>query len=185
MLAITKLKRILCRGIYEVLFSRLPNSMRPGGRFYRALRGWAVKNFIVSCGNDVNIEDHAQIPSRLTIGNHSGIGIRAVITGTTTIGENVMMGPDVAIYTHDHKHELNGLPFCLQGNEEERPVVIGSNVWIGTRCIILPGVHIGDNVVVGAGSVVTRDIPSGVVAAGNPARIVKELKHTGDARKNR
>lgn len=86
-----------------------------------------------------------------------------------------MMGPDVAIYTRNHKHELNGEPFCAQGYEERKPVVIGNNVWIGTRCIILPGVHIADHAVLGAGAVVTHDVPSGVVVAGNPAKIVKYL----------
>lgn len=65
---------------------------------------------------------------------------------------------------------------CNRGLEYALPVTIGHNVWIGAGVSILPGVMIGDNTVVGAGSVVTKDIPSNVLAVGNPCRVVKEIK---------
>ena len=168
----TKLYRIL----YEVMGKHLPATYTPlVGKLAKCIRYALAKGFADSIGQNVVIEKNARIASSLRIGAYSGIGINALIDAEVTIGEYVMMGPDVAIYTHNHKHELNGSPFCLQGYEERKPVVIGNNVWIGTRCVILPGVHIGDNVVVGAGSVVTKDIPSCVLAAGSPARVVKKL----------
>lgn len=166
----SKLHRIL----YELLGKHLPRTYTPlVGKAAKNIRYRLVKGFAESVGQDVVIEKNAVIPSSLRIGSHSGIGINAFIDGEVTLGDYVMMGPEVAIYTRNHQHRLDGIPFCLQGYEERQPVTIGSNVWIGTRCIILPGVRIGDNVVLGAGSVVTRDIPSDVVAAGNPARVVK------------
>ena len=89
------------------------------------------------------------------------------------IGDNTLIGPNTGIYTACHPIDYDKR---LEGKEFGKPISIGKNVWIGGSCIILPGVHIGDNSVIGAGSVVTKDIPSNVVAVGNPCKIIKELK---------
>jgi maltose O-acetyltransferase len=82
-----------------------------------------------------------------------------------------MVGPAVQIYTATHP--LNA---ALRRREEfAKPIEIGSDCWIGGGAIILPGVKIGDRTVIGAGSVVTRDVPGGVVAAGNPCRVIREI----------
>lgn len=87
-----------------------------------------------------------------------------------TIGDNCQMAPNVAIYTAGHPlHPVSRNSAYEYGVE----VTIGDNVWIGGNTVILPGVHIGSNTVIGAGSVVTRDIPDWVVAAGNPCKVVK------------
>ncbi len=89
-----------------------------------------------------------------------------------TIGDDCFIGPGVSIYTACHSTD----PQRRNSRQEwAEPVTIGDNVWIGGGAIILPGVTIGSNVTIGAGSVVTRDIPDGVVAAGNPCRIIKTL----------
>ncbi len=85
-----------------------------------------------------------------------------------TIGAGTQMGPAVQIYAADHPRDASER---RAGLEFGRPVHIGLNVWIGGGAIILPGVVIGDDAVIGAGSVVTRDIPAGATALGNPARI--------------
>ena len=88
------------------------------------------------------------------------------------IGSFTLLGPAVQIYTPMH-------PFNAQarrGNEYGKPVAIGSDVWVGGGAIILPGVTIGSRTVIGAGSVVTRDIPDDVVAAGNPCRVIRRLE---------
>ena len=88
------------------------------------------------------------------------------------VGDYTMFGPNVTIATADHPI----LPELRQkGLQYNMPVSIGKNCWIGAGAIILPGITIGDNVVVGAGSVVTKDIPSGVVAVGNPCRILRKV----------
>lgn len=88
------------------------------------------------------------------------------------IGNNALIGPAVQIYTA--MHPLNAEE-RQRGLEFAKPVAIGSNVWIGGGAIICPGVSIGDRAVIGAGSVVTRDIPGDVVAAGNPAKIIRKI----------
>lgn len=88
------------------------------------------------------------------------------------IGDNCFIGPNVSIYTACHPIEPEERNRAIEWAE---PVTIGDNVWIGGSVTICPGVKIGDNVVIGAGSTVTKDIPSNVVAAGNPARIIKRL----------
>jgi len=84
-----------------------------------------------------------------------------------------MMGPDVMILSRNHNYDKVDIPIKLQGNAEEQPVIIENDVWIGARVIILPGVHIGKGVVIGAGAVVAKDIPNYSITVGNPARVVR------------
>jgi maltose O-acetyltransferase len=92
-----------------------------------------------------------------------------------TIGNRVMLGPQVQIYTTNHALDADertkGTQYCA-------PVVIEDDCWIGGGVIILPGVHIGKSAVIGAGSLVNRDIPDGVVAVGNPVRILRDISST-------
>ena len=92
--------------------------------------------------------------------------------GKITIGENVLFGPNVSIYTAGHPIHPDSRN---SGYEYGIPVSIGDNVWIGGSCVILPGVKIGNDVVIGAGSVVTKDIPDNVCAAGNPCKVIREI----------
>lgn len=88
-----------------------------------------------------------------------------------TVGDYTLFGPAVQIYTPLHPFDAE-----LRRREEfGKPVAIGSDVWVGGGAIILPGVTIGSRAVIGAGSVVTRDVPDGVFAAGNPCRVIREL----------
>lgn len=89
-----------------------------------------------------------------------------------TIGSDVMFGPAVQIYTATHPmdHKLR-----RAGQEFAKPVAIGSDVWVGGCALILPGVTIGTRSVIGAGSVVTKDVPEGVFAAGNPCRVIRSI----------
>ena len=88
------------------------------------------------------------------------------------IGDNCLIAPQAGIYTAAHPLDA---AVRRSGLEYGRPVTIGNDVWIGGGARILPGVTLGDNVVVGAGAVVTKSFPSGVVIAGNPARVIKKL----------
>ena len=92
--------------------------------------------------------------------------------GKVRIGDNVMMGPNVAIYTAGHPLHPDSRN---SGYEYGIDISIGNNVWIGGNVCIMPGVNIGDNVVIGAGSVVTQDIPSNVIAVGVPCRVQREI----------
>lgn len=87
-------------------------------------------------------------------------------------GDNVFIGPNCGFYTSGHPLDYQTRN---KGLEYAKPIKVGNNVWIGGNVTVLPGVSIGDNVVIGAGSVVTKDIPSNVIAVGNPCRVIKEI----------
>lgn len=91
---------------------------------------------------------------------------------TITIGRQTQLGPAVQLYTATHPLDA---ATRAAGPELARPISIGSRVWIGGGAIVLPGVTIGDDTVVGAGSIVTRSLPSGVLAVGNPCRVVRRI----------
>lgn len=88
------------------------------------------------------------------------------------IGDNVMLGPAVQLYTATHPREASKRN---SGRELGFPLKIGSNAWLGGGVIVNPGVTVGEGAVIGAGSVVTKNIPPGVVAAGNPARVIRKI----------
>ena len=95
-------------------------------------------------------------------------GLVALDVAAITIGDDVQLGPNVQLLTPTHPVE----PEARRAKwESARPITIGDNVWLGGGAIVLPGVTIGADTVVGAGAVVTKDLPAGVVAAGNPARV--------------
>ena len=99
-------------------------------------------------------------------------GLVALDVVPITIGDSVQIGPNVQLLTPTHPVDPE---LRREGWEAGAPIVIGDNVWLGGGAIVLPGVTIGANTVVGAGAVVTRDLPSNVVAAGNPTRVVRQL----------
>lgn len=110
----------------------------------------------------------------LTVGARTFINfnLTALDVAAITIGDDVQIGPNVQLLTPTHPLEAEARRDKL---EAAQPITIGNNVWLGGGVIVLPGVNIGENTVVGAGSVVTRDLPANVVAVGNPARVIREL----------
>lgn len=116
-------------------------------------------------------------PVGLRIGNGTSIGSGAVISAAHSIivEEDVLMAQNVCIVDHIHKYADLGQPIKNQGIDKIAPVVIGRNTWIGQNVIILPGVSIGRHCVIGANSVVNRSIPDYSLAAGSPARVIKEI----------
>ncbi|CCK25122.1 sugar acetyltransferase [Streptomyces davaonensis JCM 4913] len=112
--------------------------------------------------------------SNITIGARTFVNfnLTALDVATITIGEDCQIGPNVQLLTPTHPLEPQPRRDKL---EAARPITIGNNVWLGGGVIVLPGVSIGDDSVIGAGSVVTKDLPAGVVAVGSPARVVRTL----------
>ena len=166
--------RFLSLLLYVLVLKHLPPTYYPGGAAIRALRYFFCKGLFKSCGRGVVIEPNAHIPfHKVEIGNNSGIGPNAVL-GAVRIGDNVMMARDVIVLSKNKVFESRIVPMCLQGDTEDNPVVIGDDVWIGARAIILPGVHIGRGAIVGAGAVVSGDVPEYAIVAGNPARIIRQ-----------
>lgn len=89
-----------------------------------------------------------------------------------TFGDHVFIAPNCGFYTAGHPLDAGQRN---QGLEYAYPIVIGNNVWIGAQVCVMPGVTIGDNTVIGGGSVVTKDIPANVIAVGNPCRVVRQI----------
>ncbi|MEJ8735548.1 sugar O-acetyltransferase [Mediterraneibacter sp. ICN-202921] len=87
-------------------------------------------------------------------------------------GDNVFIGPNCGFYTAGHPIDPQ---LRVKGLEYAKPITIGSNVWFGGNVVVMPGVMIGDDVIIGAGSVVTKDIPTGVIAVGNPCRVLRKI----------
>lgn len=157
--------------LYQITAAWLPIS--PHMKLAKRFRAFWAKVIIEYCGSNVNIEKHASFTPALKIGDNSGVGINCEMNGPVTIGNNVMMGPEVIIYTARHKHDRTDITMIEQGMDELLPVSIGNDVWIGRRVMILPGVHIGNGCVIGAGAVVVKDIPDYSIAVGVPARVVR------------
>ena len=111
---------------------------------------------------------------RTTIGDDffSNFNLTILDGGGVEIGDRVFIGPNVGIYTANHPTDVRRRE---KGYEWALPVKIGNKVWIGGGVTILPGVTIGDNTVIAAGSVVTKDIPANSLAVGNPCRVIREI----------
>lgn len=92
-----------------------------------------------------------------------------------TIEDDVMMGSGVHLYVNNHRFDSPDIPIIDQGHYVSEPVLLKKGCWLGANVIVLPGVTIGENSVVGAGSLVTKSIPAGVLAAGNPARVIRSI----------
>ena len=119
--------------------------------------------FYCSYGKNIHIDDCVYINFSCTIFDNN----------TVQIGDHVMIGPFVQIYTAAHPIQAEDR---IKGMETAEAIVIEENVWIGGAAIVLPGVRIGRKAVIGAGAVVTRDVPANTVVLGNPARVVKEIE---------
>jgi len=166
--------RSVCLGLYYLIARHLPASDMPYSFGAKHIRGFLCRRIFRSAGKNINIEQGAYFGSGkdIAIGNNSGIGLNCRVYGPLKIGDDVMMGPDVMIFTQNHKTERLDIPMRLQTAPKE-PVFIGDDVWIGARVIILPGKKVGKGVIIGAGTVVTKDIPDYAVVGGNPAKIIK------------
>lgn len=134
-------------------------------RLFGATKGTAtvVSPFVCDYGWNVRVGENFFI-------NAGGVMLDEA---AISFGDNVFIGPQCGFYTAIHPLDA---PRRNAGLEYARPIEIGSNVWIGGHVTVLPGVRIGDGAVIGAGSVVTRDIPPRVVAVGNPCRVIRQIE---------
>ncbi len=141
-----------------------------------AERSSILKNLLPNAGSGLWLQPpfYCDYGYNLNIGDKVFFNFNCVVldVAEVCIGSRTLIGPNVQIYTAthpmDHKERASGLEFA-------RPITIGEDVWIGGSAVICPGVSIGDRSVIGAGSVVTKDIPEDVFAAGNPCRVIRQL----------
>lgn len=161
--------------LYIAFIRFTPEVYRPYRFFFPWLRRQMVSLFLESCGKRVTVKHNADISPHIEIGDYSEFGTRCMIQSNTKIGNNVIMGPDVKIYSRNHRFSSLETPIQYQGKIQKN-TSIGNDVWIGANTVILPGVQIGDHAVIGAGSIVTKDVTPYAVMAGNPAEIIKMRK---------
>jgi maltose O-acetyltransferase len=166
--------------LYMALGKRLPSEGLP----FAALSSWVrvqlLKRWIFQkAGRNVDIADSVMFSGykSITGGDNFGFGkgCRVYAGGGIRIGSHVMIAPYVTLITSNHRYRTQ---YSSEGNYNEfKPIIIQDDVWIGERAIILPGVTIGRGAIVGAGAVVSRNVPEFAVVVGNPAQIVK-YRHT-------
>lgn len=191
----TEKEKMLNGAFYDTRDSelrRLSNHAKDLMRVYNSLpaENMELRNQIIRllfgfCGENARVNQ----PIWVDYGCNISLGVGSLInmnctlldTGRITIGDNTLIGPDVKIYTAIHPILADERIYTDEAGRlairtQTAPVVTGNNVWIGGGAIILPGVTIGDNTVIGAGSVVTKSIPANAVACGNPCAVKKIIE---------
>ncbi|MBN1816157.1 MAG: hypothetical protein JW828_02280 [Sedimentisphaerales bacterium] len=167
------------RSVYVLLYYciaiRLAGPGMPGGRIGHWFRARLARSLFKHCGSGVRIGQWARFGSgaQISLGKNSSIGRNCWLLGDVDIGDDVGIAPDVVVLSSNHNTEDITVPMNRQGQQASQPVHIGNDVWIGTRAILLPGVHIGEHSIIGAGSVVTKDVPAYAVVGGNPAKVIR------------
>jgi maltose O-acetyltransferase len=169
-----KKMRTLTQILYYGAAWFLPGAPVPGYRFGYAVRRALARGFLAQCGRGVEIKAKVYFGRGrgIRLGDRCRLGKNCVLNPGVVVGSDTLISPEVVIYTLMHRFESREIPVRDQGYHELLPVVIGPDVWVGSRSIILPGITIGQGAIVGAGSVVTRDVESWAIVAGNPARFV-------------
>ena len=140
------------------------------------LRAKIMRELFRRVGKNVFIEPDfiCELGNNISIGDDVFINFGCIIfdMGEVTIGDHVMFGPRVGLYTTNHAFDPEERVANLTVS---RPIRIGNRVWVAADVKIVQGVTVGDDSIIGTGSVVTRDIPAGVVAAGNPCRVLRTI----------
>jgi len=183
----TEKQKMLASEMYNALDSQLTIERRRARDLIKELnnskeedqerRAFIINDLFAAVGRDIWIEPpfYCDYGSNITLGDNVYFNFNCVVLdpAPVLIGSNVLFGPNVQIYTASHPvgylERRNGLEFAV-------PIEIGSDVWVGGSVAISPGVTIGSRSVIGAGSVVTRDVPEGVFAAGNPCRVIRKIE---------
>ena len=140
---------------------------------------YLLAQVIGSVGEGVDIRPPLRVDygHNITIGDGSWVnfGLTALDVAPIVIGQDVLIGPNCSLYTAIHPTE----PGPRRAKwESAAPITLGDNVWLGGSVVVCPGVTIGENSIIGAGAVVTRDIPANSIAVGNPARVIRALDPT-------
>lgn len=168
-------RRAVAYLVYYMIATHLPSPGMPGAFIGHWLRSACARRLFKSCGTGLRVAPGVRFGSgrRISIGNNSNLSFNSWLYGDITIGSYVMMGPRITIITENHRFDDPDVPMALQGQAESKPVVIDDDVWVGARSIILPGVTVGAHSIIGAGSVVTKDVPPWSIVGGNPAKVIR------------
>ena len=135
-----------------------------------------IKELFGKTGENILVQSNFQCDYgyNISVGENFYMNHNCIILDGAKVefGDNVFIAPNCGFYTAGHPIDVE---LRNKGLEYAKPIKVGNNVWIGGNVVVLPGVSIGDNVTIGAGSVVTKDIPSNSVAVGNPCRVIKNV----------
>lgn len=140
------------------------------------LRNKIMKQLFKNVGENVWIEPdfRCEFGKNITIGDNVYINFGCIILDCSevTIGSHTLLGPNIGLYAANHS---TGATERINGGCYGKPIHIGNNVWLGGDVKVLQGVTIGDNTIIGAGSIVTKDIPDNVIAVGNPCKVIRKI----------
>jgi len=140
------------------------------------VRPGILRELLGSVGDDVELRPplYVDYGTYLTVGDRvfANFGLTALDCARITIGDDTQIGPNVQLLTPTHPLDADERRSKI---ESANPITIGRNVWIGGGAVIIGGVTVGDDAVIGAGSVVTKDVPANTLVVGNPARVVRQL----------
>ena len=164
--------------LYYGLATHLPPVDAPLGSLSQLFRNFLAKKLIKKFGNDVRVNPKASFGSgrRVEVGNNCNLSSGLIVIGDLKLGNDVMMGPEVVFISYNHEVSDLEVPMRMQGATDSKPIIVGNDVWIGMRAIVMPGVTIGSHSIVAAGSVVTKDVPDWGIVGGNPAKVIKFRK---------
>lgn len=164
-------KKVFWRVFYKIVDKLLPRSGIC--RFAAFLRNRLARRISLGISKKAFIEKGATIMPEIFVDDFGCIGINCVTACGLHVGSHTMMGPNVHFYTNSHRRSDDCKKF-IPGFTIPKPIIIGSDCWIGYNSIILGGVTIGNGTTIGAGSVVTKSAPNYSLVAGNPAKVVKK-----------
>ena len=162
---------------YVRLLAPLYQHRGRGSKIYCSVRMDTPPYRCFSLGRESVVESYSCINNAVgdvLIGDHTRIGLHNTVIGPVTIGSHVNLAQGVVVTALNHNFADSSLRIDQQGVSTQ-PVIIGDDVWVGANVVILPGVTIGSHVVVAAGAVVTKDVPSNSLVAGVPAKVIKEI----------
>ena len=155
---------------YNLVVSR--STLKP----IRYLRQHVCRLLLARYGEESTISDHVKLiaPGNIHVGRYVGVANKVLLDGRggIEVGDYTMIGVESIVLTATHRHDRLDIPMCEQGMVHAS-VMIGQDVWIGMRALILPGVTIEDQAIVAAGAVVTKDVPCRAIVGGVPARIIR------------
>lgn len=169
------IKRKIFYLIYNLIAKYLPRTYMPYSFGSKYIRSFLIKNFINECGENLNIQTNVLLSPFIEIGDNVEINENVRIRANIKIGNDVLIAPNVQLISINHEYKDTEKSIKNQG-EIAGYIHIKNDVWIGSNAIVLPNTTLSQGCIVGAGSIVTKDVPAYTIVGGNPAKVIKYRK---------